>query len=235
VSTIDIQFLYIADLLFAIDIVFTFAFLPTYLLFANPTMSKRNHDKFASDYDLQSNLEQECEGTLFFQPDEEAPNPFNFNFPLGPLREHVCPRLPSQTGLEDPDHEYDLSHQKNEEHDLPHQSHEEHGLSHQNHEEYDDSDEYYDDSEYDPSYDDCKQEKEEEEGMPDFECEEDMHRWMLKNAEDSHRTALFKDVGNQYPVWMKCEDKDLDGGLMKAMMMASNLCDIHDEGPVTDL
>jgi hypothetical protein len=67
--------------------------------------------------------------------------------------------------------------------------------------------------------------------MPDFECEEDMHRWMLKKAEDSHRTALSKDVGNKYPVWLKCEDKDLDAGLMKAMMMASNLCDVHDEEP----
>jgi hypothetical protein len=61
--------------------------------------------------------------------------------------------------------------------------------------------------------------------MPNFECEEDMHRLMLEHAEDNHRTALFKDVGNQYPVWMGCDkaEKDLDGGVMRAMMMASNL------------
>ncbi|KAI5783095.1 hypothetical protein FPQ18DRAFT_396526 [Pyronema domesticum] len=156
--------------------------------------------------------------------------------PLGPLRKRVYSELPSKTGLEDPDLEHDLSNQKDEEHGISHQSYGEHDLSNQIDEKYDHSEQYYDDSEYGDSYQYYdEQEEEEEDGMPDFECEEGMHRWLLKKAENSHRTALFKDVGNQYPVWLKCEDKDLDGGLMKAMMMASNLCDIHDEGPVEDL
>ncbi|KAI5802889.1 hypothetical protein FPQ18DRAFT_301000 [Pyronema domesticum] len=95
-------------------------------------MSKRNHDEFASDYDLQFNFEQECECNLCFQADEEVSNPSNFNLPL----EHYCD-----------DSEYGNSYQ------------------------------YHD-----------EQEEEEEDGMPDFECEEDMHRWMLKQriATKSH-------------------------------------------------
>ncbi|KAI5790808.1 hypothetical protein FPQ18DRAFT_409804 [Pyronema domesticum] len=223
-------------------------------------MSKRNHDEFASDYDLQSNFKQECERILCSQADEEASdpsnlhlpikaykeasNPSNFDLPLGQLRKRVCSELTSKTGLEDEDQEYDLSHQKDEEHDISPQNSEdktgleeqnhEYDLSHQHHEEYNQSDEYYDDSGYNDSYQYYDEQEEEEDGMPDFECEEDMHRWMLNNAEDSHRTALFKDVGNQYPVWMKCEDKDLDGGLMKAMMMASNLCDVHDDEVIVE-
>lgn len=40
-----------------------------------------------------------------------------------------------------------------------------------------------------------------------------------------HRTAIFKDVGNRYTVWAGCDkaEKDLDGGVMRAMMMAENL------------
>jgi nickel-dependent lactate racemase len=65
-----------------------------------------------------------------------------------------------------------------------------------------------------------------------------MHRWMLAHAEDNHRTAIFKDVANQYPIWMGCDtaEKDLDGGFMRAMMMVENLvenaekCDEHDLG-----
>ncbi|KAI5782492.1 hypothetical protein FPQ18DRAFT_396964 [Pyronema domesticum] len=125
-------------------------------------MSKTNHDKFASDYDLQFNFEQECEGTLCSQPEEKASDIFNFDLPI-----QADEQTPNPTNL-----------------DLP-------------------LDEYYDDSEYDPSYGYYEQEEEEEQGIPHFECEEVMHSWMLKNAEDSHRTALFKDVGNQYPVWMK--------------------------------
>jgi hypothetical protein len=179
-------------------------------------MVKRSYDEFASDYDLQFNFGQECECILCFQADEEES-------PLGPLRKHVCPGLTSMTGLEDPDHD-DLSHQNYEEYDLSYQDYEEQDLSHHYYEEHNHnlSDQY--DDEYDSSYQYYEQE-EEEQGMPDFECEEDMHRWMLKNAEDNHRTALFKDVGNRYPVWLKCdEEKALDGGLMKAMMMALNLC-----------
>jgi hypothetical protein len=51
-----------------------------------------------------------------------------------------------------------------------------------------------------------------------------LHRWMLKNSKNHNRTERFKDAGNQYPLWLKCEEEK-DGGLLKAMMMASNLCE----------
>ncbi|KAI5802178.1 hypothetical protein FPQ18DRAFT_407262, partial [Pyronema domesticum] len=214
-------------LLIAID----YFFFDTYLLFA--TMVKRSYDEFASDYDLKFNFGQECECILCFQADKEESNLSNCDLALGPLRKHVCAGLSPKMGLEDPDHD-DLSHQHYEEYDLFHQKFEEQNFSYHYYQEHDHnlSDQY--DYDYDSSYQYYEQE-EEEQGMPDFECEEDMHHWMLKNAEDIHRTALFKDVGNQYPVWLKCdEEKALDGGLMKAMMMASNLCgntfecDFHD-------
>lgn len=53
--------------------------------------------------------------------------------------------------------------------------------------------------------------------MPDFECQEDMHRRMLKNAQHNHRTELFKDTGHQYLVWLNC-DEEKDDGLLKAVM-----------------
>lgn len=125
-------------------------------------------------------------------------------------------------------------HHVDEEYDPFSQYGDEDDLSYEHSEEYDNSCDY--DEDYDASYNYYEEEAEEEQEMPDFECQEDMHRWMLAHAEDTHRTSTFKDVTNQYPVWMGCDkaEKDLDGGVMRAMMMAENLgenaekCDEHD-------
>ncbi|KAI5802783.1 hypothetical protein FPQ18DRAFT_408005 [Pyronema domesticum] len=226
-------------------------------------MSKRSHSEFASDYDFQFNFGQECEYNLCFQADnKEESDPYLSNLDLP--RKNICLGLPSKSGLEDPDHQYDpvyyevlfyqLKDHGHKEYDDEEElredleealcehfcgselCHAEEAFSHECYDEYENSYEYDDD--YDSSYQYYdQQEAEEEEGMPDFECQEDMHRWMLKIAEHSHRTAVLKDFANQYPVWMGCDkaEKDLDGGVMRAMMMAENLsedtskCDIDVE------
>jgi hypothetical protein len=70
-------------------------------------MSKRNHDEFSSDYDLQLDLQQGCECILYFQPDEEASNVSNHKILHGRLSKRLCSGLPSQTGLEDASQDYD--------------------------------------------------------------------------------------------------------------------------------
>lgn len=72
---------------------------------------------------------------------------------------------------------------------------------------------YYDDDEYDSSYHYYEQEEaEEEQGMPDFECQEDMHRWMLAHAEVIAQqflrmlgtgTPSGRDVIRRRRIWME--------------------------------
>lgn len=182
-------------------------------------MAKRSYDEFVSDNDLQCSFGDECDCVFHFSAGEEESSSVESR------RKRFCAGLASLTEAEDLDHDY-LSHRNYEEYNPSYHNYDDHDSYRHYSEEYNHDynlSEQYDD-EYDSSYE-CHEPEEDDRTTPDFECQEDMHRWMLKNIKDKHRTDLFKDLGKQYAAWMACDDeKTLDGGVLKAMTMLFNLC-----------